>query len=96
MVDTVLYFEGERAHFPVFESSQEPLGSTNEIGILEMQSGGLLRLSTPSLSGRTAGRGDRLFHRCNHGRDAADFSRGTGFGDNDMFGNAMNHDWTGL
>ena len=49
MVDTVLYFEGERHHYLSYlESSQKPFGSTNEIGIFEMQSGGLVEVLNPS------------------------------------------------
>jgi len=41
MVDTVLYFEGERHHtFRILRAVKNRFGSTNEIGIFEMQSGG--------------------------------------------------------
>ena len=43
MVDTVLYFEGERQHtFRILRAVKNRFGSTNEIGIFEMQSGGLI------------------------------------------------------
>ena len=43
MVDTVLYFEGERQHtFRILRAVKNRFGSTNEIGIFEMQSGGLV------------------------------------------------------
>ena len=46
MVDTVLYFEGERHHtFRILRAVKNRFGSTNEIGIFEMQSGAWLRSS---------------------------------------------------
>jgi DNA repair protein RadA/Sms len=57
MVDTVLYFEGERHQdFRVLRAVKNRFGSTNEIGIFEMGSAGLLDVSNPSsmmLEGRT-------------------------------------------
>ena len=42
MVDTVLYFEGGTPpHLPILRAVKNRFGSTNEIGIFEMQSGGL-------------------------------------------------------
>ncbi|MCS4488502.1 DNA repair protein RadA [Streptococcus sciuri] len=49
MVDTVLYFEGERHHtFRILRAVKNRFGSTNEIGIFEMQSAGLVEVSNPS------------------------------------------------
>ena len=49
MVDTVLYFEGERRHtFRILRAVKNRFGSTNEIGIFEMQSGGLVEVLNPS------------------------------------------------
>ncbi|MCY7233209.1 DNA repair protein RadA [Streptococcus anginosus] len=49
MVDTVLYFEGERQHtFRILRAVKNRFGSTNEIGIFEMQSGGLVEVLNPS------------------------------------------------
>ncbi|MCD3375204.1 DNA repair protein RadA [Streptococcus equi] len=49
MVDTVLYFEGERHHtFRILRAVKNRFGSTNEIGIFDMQSGGLVEVLNPS------------------------------------------------
>ncbi|HEM6048766.1 DNA repair protein RadA [Streptococcus suis] len=49
MVDTVLYFEGERQHtFRILQAVKNRFGSTNEIGIFEMQSQGLVEVLNPS------------------------------------------------
>ena len=59
MVDTVLYFEGERHHaFRILRAVKNRFGSTNEIGVFEMRSDGLREVSNPSeifLSERTYG-----------------------------------------
>lgn len=49
MVDTVLYFEGER-HFSyrILRAVKNRFGSTNEIGIFEMRDKGLLEVENPS------------------------------------------------
>lgn len=56
MVDTVLYFEGERHHtYRVLRAVKNRFGSTNEIGIFEMRDSGLVEVINPSemlLSGR--------------------------------------------
>lgn len=56
MVDTVLYFEGERhLSYRVLRSVKNRFGSTNEIGIFEMRDVGLVEVDNPSmimLSGR--------------------------------------------
>ncbi|MBC7384526.1 MAG: DNA repair protein RadA [Bacteroidia bacterium] len=49
MVDTVLQFEGDRHHvYRILRSTKNRFGSTNEIGIYEMQPGGLREVSNPS------------------------------------------------
>jgi DNA repair protein RadA/Sms len=49
MVDTVLYFEGDRNHvFRILRAVKNRFGSTNEIGVFEMQSGGLIEVPNPS------------------------------------------------
>ncbi len=59
MVDTVLYFEGEkRACYRIIRSVKNRFGSTNEIGVFEMRDVGLVEISNPSeymLSGRPIG-----------------------------------------
>ena len=49
MVDTVLYFEGDRNHmFRVLRAVKNRFGSTNEIGVFEMRDNGLMEISNPS------------------------------------------------
>lgn len=49
MVDTVLYFEGERHQdFRILRAVKNRFGSTNEIGIFEMSSSGLKDVTNPS------------------------------------------------
>ena len=59
MVDTVLYFEGERhAVYRVLRGVKNRFGSTDEIGVFEMRPDGLREVSNPSevmLSGRPKG-----------------------------------------
>lgn len=56
MVDTVLYFEGDRyASYRILRSVKNRFGSTNEIGVFEMREEGLAEVKNPSeymLSGR--------------------------------------------
>lgn len=56
MVDTVLYFEGDRnASYRILRSVKNRFGSTNEIGVFEMQEEGLQEVVNPSeymLTGR--------------------------------------------
>lgn len=56
MVDTVLYFEGDRTQsFRILRAYKNRFGSTNEIGVFEMESEGLREVKNPSevlLSGR--------------------------------------------
>ncbi len=49
MVDTVLYFEGERGHpFRLLRAVKNRYGSTNEIGVFEMTGAGLQEVANPS------------------------------------------------
>jgi DNA repair protein RadA/Sms len=49
MVDTVLYFEGDRGHaFRVLRAVKNRFGSTNEIGVFEMNASGLSPVVNPS------------------------------------------------
>ena len=56
MVDTVLYFEGDRhASYRILRGVKNRFGSTNEIGVFEMRQEGLQEVANPSeymLSGR--------------------------------------------
>ncbi|GIX15121.1 MAG: DNA repair protein RadA [Paracoccaceae bacterium] len=49
MVDTVLYFEGERGHqFRILRSVKNRFGPAEEIGVFEMTGGGLVEVANPS------------------------------------------------
>ena len=49
MVDTVLYFEGDRhASYRILRGVKNRFGSTNEIGVFEMQQDGLKEVQNPS------------------------------------------------
>jgi len=49
IVDTVLYFEGDRGHsYRVLRTIKNRFGSTNEIGIFEMSDAGLREVDNPS------------------------------------------------
>ena len=49
MVDTVLYFEGDRhASYRVLRGVKNRFGSTNEIGVFEMREEGLVEVANPS------------------------------------------------
>jgi DNA repair protein RadA/Sms len=59
IVDTVLYFEGDRGHpYRILRTVKNRFGSTNEIGVFEMTDSGLSEIENPSelfLSERSAG-----------------------------------------
>ena len=59
MVDTVLYFEGDRhASYRILRGVKNRFGSTNEIGVFEMQRVGLVEVKNPSefmLNGKPEG-----------------------------------------
>lgn len=49
MVDTVLYFEGDRhASYRILRGVKNRFGSTNEIGVFEMRQNGLVQVENPS------------------------------------------------
>ncbi len=49
LVDTVLYFEGERASsFRILRAVKNRFGSTNEIGVFDMGNGGMMEVPNPS------------------------------------------------
>lgn len=49
IVDTVLYFEGDKGHaFRILRAVKNRFGSTNEIGVFEMKEGGLAEVANPS------------------------------------------------
>lgn len=59
MVDTVLYFEGDRhASYRILRGVKNRFGSTNEIGVFEMREEGLIEVKNPSefmLNGKPEG-----------------------------------------
>lgn len=59
MVDTVLYFEGDRhASYRILRGVKNRFGSTNEIGVFEMKEEGLIEVKNPSefmLNGKPEG-----------------------------------------
>ena len=80
MVDTVLYFEGDRhASYRILRGVKNRFGSTNEIGVFEMQTEGLVEVKNPSeymLNG-----GSFRFGCCMlHGGNAPDPDRDSGTG----------------
>jgi DNA repair protein RadA/Sms len=49
IVDTVLYFEGEKGHpYRILKAVKNRFGSTNEIGVFEMRATGLAEVADPS------------------------------------------------
>ena len=49
IVDTVLYFEGDRGHsYRILRTMKNRFGSTNEIGVFEMSDAGLREVDNPS------------------------------------------------
>jgi len=49
IVDTVLYFEGDRGHaYRILRTVKNRFGSTNEIGVFEMTDSGLMAIENPS------------------------------------------------
>lgn len=71
MADTVLYFEGDRGHsYRILRAHKNRFGSTNEIGIFEMQKEGLKEVANPSelfLSNRTSGSSGSAVVSCMEG-----------------------------
>ncbi|MHA1538596.1 MAG: DNA repair protein RadA [Alphaproteobacteria bacterium] len=63
MVDTVLYFEGERGHqFRILRAVKNRFGPTDEIGVFEMTDAGLIEVPNPSslFLGRREAQGDAI------------------------------------
>lgn len=59
MVDTVLYFEGERGHqFRILRAVKNRFGPTDEIGVFEMSDAGLAEVANPSALFLAERRGD--------------------------------------
>ena len=59
MVDTVLYFEGERSHqFRILRTVKNRFGPTDEIGVFEMTDAGLAEVDSPSALFLADRRGD--------------------------------------
>ena len=51
IVDTVLYFEGERNYsYRILRAAKNRFGSTNEIGVFEMNDTGLSQIESPSMA----------------------------------------------
>jgi len=49
MVDAVMYFEAEKYYqFKILRAAKNRFGSTNEIGVFEMNSGGIIEVKSPS------------------------------------------------
>ncbi|MBN2284891.1 MAG: DNA repair protein RadA [Tissierellales bacterium] len=48
MVDTVLYFEGDKGIYRILRAVKNRFGSTNEIGVFEMRENGLNEILNPS------------------------------------------------
>jgi len=71
MVDTVLYFEGERGGpFRIVRGVKNRFGSTNEIGVFEMKPEGLVQVDNPSqlfLSERPQGAPGSVVTACVNG-----------------------------
>ncbi|PKM49786.1 MAG: DNA repair protein RadA [Firmicutes bacterium HGW-Firmicutes-7] len=71
MVDTVLYFEGERSvSYRILRAVKNRYGSTNEIGVFEMCDKGLVEVSNPSeymLTGRPLGEAGSIVTCCMEG-----------------------------
>ncbi len=64
MVDTVLYFEGERnLSYRILRAIKNRFGSTNEIGVFEMEAAGLVSVDNPSRA-LLEGRGENLSGTC--------------------------------
>lgn len=71
MVDTVLYFEGERSvSYRVLRAVKNRFGSTNEIGVFEMADSGLVEVTNPSeymLTGKPSGESGSVVTCCLEG-----------------------------
>jgi DNA repair protein RadA/Sms len=75
MVDTVLYFEGDRGQvFRILRTVKNRFGSTNEIGVFEMKETGLAEVENPSalFPRRAAGERTRFGGPAQHRGNQAD------------------------
>jgi len=85
MVDTVLYFEGERGHrFRILRAVKNRFGATDEIGVFEMSDCGLVEVPNPSalfLGGRQTADSDPA--------GAEDEDRPDAFGAGEVSGTAV-------
>jgi DNA repair protein RadA/Sms len=74
MVDTVLYFEGDkRLSYRILRATKNRYGSTDEIGVFEMTAGGLAEVTDPSgifVSGERHGRSGSVVIGCIEGTRA--------------------------
>ena len=83
MVDTVLYFEGDRGHpFRILRATKNRFGATDEIGVFEMAGEGLREVANPSelFLGRPAGLRAGLGRVRRHRGDPPDPGRNPGAG----------------
>ena len=90
MVDTVLYFEGDRNDtYRILRAVKNRFGSTNEIGVFEMEESGLAggEKSFGNAAFRTARRSVRFGGGLLHGRNQAHSSGGSGTGDGNRLWN---------
>ena len=71
MVDTVLYFEGDKQDiYRILRGVKNRFGSTNEIGVFEMEEGGLKEIKNPSeymISGKPRGASGSVVTCCMEG-----------------------------
>ena len=71
MVDTVLYFEGDKQDiYRILRGVKNRFGSTNEIGVFEMEEGGLKEIKNPSeymISGKPQGASGSFVTCCMEG-----------------------------
>jgi DNA repair protein RadA/Sms len=78
MVDTVLYFEGERGHqFRILRAVKNRYGATDEIGVFEMSDKGLVEVANPSalfLADRATGEAEDGAEESGPGAGAAVFA----------------------
>ena len=92
MVDTVLYFEGERGHqFRLLRAVKNRFGPANEIGVFEMRESGLEPVANPSalFLGRSRGGRQRGCRLRRDGGHAAGARRDPGSGGTDHAGDAQ-------
>ena len=77
MVDTVLYLEGERYFsYRILRGVKNRFGSTNEVGMFEMQSEGMMEITNPSsiLISEREDNPSRKCYSCKYGRNKTTFN----------------------